>query len=638
MLVFIHSKFKIDLTYLQVTFNEENQWFKDDISTEISFPFEFYLDSELSKNSGFESHYNSANNVRIFSGILDRDGVMVDAILKFENIIGKKVSAIIKAGTESFPSFDKKLSELPLEKKAVADLWQEARETISKEYPETNYNFKMIHTDKYSNGSNNEFNGFEKIINNYRNGDWVANVLDTEENIDVIKNIIQPLPYQMHILKTGIESEGYKLEGDILYDEDINSALVIRDGDYYIANSKAEIPIQYNNNEFDALDIIDNTFQYVKFEKEIVVKKKGDYLIYGSIYSLVCTARKNPAWSHKRYRCSRLNIKIEKISGGVITNLFNVNLNREDDGTTNLWYEVRDDAVEVPVSFNVGDIIKITKLEPKRDYIPSLTPEYPEAVSLSLIPLRFRNPDGSPILAVLPLNEIDLTRVVPDMSFRDFVLVIKNWGNYGFVADGKTIIMDRIGEKLDRTKAIDFSEFDILEPKRIFSDDRFFEIAFSDGKGDEKYKYDSVLVSKDQTLINNYTAPENVSSIKIDALPLPVITRDSITTAHNFEDQTTKLRLAYSKRMTIGGSPVCYLNKNVLIPYIAEKHFKKWLNFRINSIEWEWDFIISVEKLREVSMQSIIYAYCNYHLFSSIQKERLNKLHWRVTAKSESLL
>jgi hypothetical protein len=61
----------------------------------------------------------------------------------------------------------------------------------------------------------------------------------------------------------------------------------------------------------------------------------------------------------------------------------------------------------------------------KRDYTPSITPDYPEAISLKLIPIRFRNQDGSPIISTLNLNEIDLKKVVPDMTFRDLIMIIK---------------------------------------------------------------------------------------------------------------------------------------------------------------------------------------------------------------------
>lgn len=636
MLVFIHSNFKLDLTYLQVTFTEENQWFKDDFSTEISFPFEFYLDSTLSKDSGFDNHYNANKNVSVFNGILDKDGILVDAVLRFDSILGKKINANLTAGNSNFPSFDKKLSELPLEKKSLLSIVTDATNTILKDYPETNYNFPMVHTNKYN--SESDFNGFERIINKYVNGAFVESVLDLEENLDLIKNIVQPLPYMMHVLKAGIESAGYTLQGDVLNDENLNFGLLFRDGSYFVNNAKVEIPIVYYNDQFDSLAYVDNTFQYVSFSKEITVQKKGDYLIYGSIYSLVYTARKNPAWSHDRYRCSKINIEIQKISAGVSSTLFYIGEDRRGSGTSNLMTEIREDTVESYVSFNVGDIIKITKTEPKRNYVPSPTPEYPEAISLSLIPLRYRNPDGSAIMSILPLNEIDLTKCVPDITFKDYVTAIKNWGNYGFVPDGKVIHMNLIDPQLDRTKAIDLSGFDVPEPKRTFHDTKKFELAFTDGNSSETYKYDSVLVTKDTTIVNDYTTNDTVSPIKIDALPLPIATVSSIKTAINFQDEPSKIRTVYMRKMIPGGVPVTFENTAVLIPNVAATKFKNWLNFRINSVGWEWQFLISVEKFSEITLQSLILAYDNYHILTDIQKERVNRSWWNVSFKSESLV
>jgi hypothetical protein len=87
-----------------------------------------------------------------------------------------------------------------------------------------------------------------------------------------------------------------------------------------------------------------------------------------------------------------------------------------------------------------------------------------------------------------------------------------------------------------------------------------------------------------------------------------------------------------------GGSPVAFHNDNVLIPAVAENDFKYWLNFRINSEEWKWNFLISVEKFREISIQTLIYAYGNYHVISTIEKERLDHLWYNITAQTESLL
>nr|WP_315245195.1 hypothetical protein [uncultured Flavobacterium sp.] len=633
MLVFIHANFKLDLTHYSVTFSSVNQWFKDDFSTEITFPFEFYLDSDISKSSGFDAHYNAASNIRVFKGIIDKDGVFVDAELKFESIVGKKVSAMIRAGISNFPSFDKKLSELPLEQKEVTNIVEEALTTIVKSYPATNYNFPMVHTNKYNSGGEDWY-GFENIINHYADGNFLENEINTSTDVDVIKNIMQPLPYKMHVLKAGIESAGYTLAGDILNDVDLNNGLLFRDGDYYERLSEDLIDFKFNNNQWDFLDNNKSNIQHVKFVKEIEIQRKGDYNIYGDVFSLNYIQ----ITGGESFFVSDISIKILKITPGGSSEIYNFYRIGEDrPSLTNRFKRTLSRSIDIDVSLNVGDKIQIIKIEAKRDYIPSPTPDYPEAISLEIIPTRYRNPDGSPILSVKNLNKIDLKRVVPDITFRDFVTAIKNWGNYGFVPLGKVIFMNIINPDLDRANAVDLSDLDIPEPKRTLHDERLFEILFADGKNHETYKYDSVLVSKTGTVINNYITNDNVNSIKIDALPLPVITRNSVTTALSFEDETSKIRVVYMRNMPEEGLPVCYENKNVLIPNIAETKFKNWLNFRINSVGWEWDYLISVEKFREISIQSLIYAYSNFHIFTESQEERISDNWWRVSAKSESL-
>jgi hypothetical protein len=41
--------------------------------------------------------------------------------------------------------------------------------------------------------------------------------------------------------------------------------------------------------------------------------------------------------------------------------------------------------------------------------------------------------------------------------------------------------MNRITPKLNRASAVDFADFDIEEPERLFHEDRQFELAFTDG-------------------------------------------------------------------------------------------------------------------------------------------------------------
>lgn len=633
MLVFIHDDFKLDITYLNVTFTEQNPWMKDDFSTEFSIPFDIYLDSELSKNSGFQTHYNANSNKTIFNGWLDKDGELSKAVLKFLNIKGNQITASINAGIDNFPSFDKKLSELNLEIKSVPDIVLDANEVISKSYPATNYNFQMVHTDKYD-PTSDEWNGFGKIINNYDSGAFLTNAL-VIDSLDLIRNIMQPFPYLMHILKAGIADSGKTLAGDILEDFELNRALVFRDGQYFAQTIKEEIPAVYKTNEWTALAFVNNGYQYVNYTKEITVPRKGDYILFGDIESILYTW--HPLLSNNRSRRSSVNIKISKLHLGVETVIWSQNVSRQGDGTRQLSKSIITDSLDVPVSFESGDILRIIKTEPQRDQDPPATPDNPEALSLKLIPTRYRNPDGSPILTVLNLNEINLTKVVPDMTFGELIKIIKNLKNYEFIPDGDLVYMNKIQKKLNRGSAKNLTDFEIDEPEREFHEDREYELAFTDGSANETYKFDSVLISASTVLVTNYKAKTTVSSIKIDALPLPVIARNGVTTSYNFEDQPSKLRLVFKKEQE-GGAPVGFWNEKMTIPKLYENDYKDWIDFRINSIAWNWEFVVSVEKFREITIQTLLYAYQNYHVFSEIEKERLNSIYWRITAKTESLI
>jgi hypothetical protein len=634
MLVFINDNFRLDLTYLNVTFTEQNQWFKDDFSTEASFPFDLYLDSELSKNTRFQAHYNANQNQTIFNGYLEKDGEVGQAVLKFLSIKGKIITAVINSGIDNFPSFDKKLSQLNLENKAVADILADANAVILKEYPETNYNFMMVHTDKYD-PTSNDWNGFGKIINNYAAGQFLSNELVEGSNVDLIKNIVQPFPYLMHVLKTGIADSGKTLAGDILTDYELNRTLVFRDAEYFQQTKKEEIPIKYQNDDYDSLSYINNGYQYVNFTKEIVIPKKGDYLLFGEMQSIVYS------WLpllDSRKRRSSINILISKIHLGVATEVLRIERWREGTGTRKHASAIVTDNFDLPISFEAGDILRIVKIEPRRDSTPSETPDNPDAISLNLIPQRYRNADGSPIISVLNLNEINLTKVVPDMTFRELIMIVKNLKNYEFIPDGDFIYMNKIQGKLKRELARNIENYDIDEPEREFHEDREFELAFTDGKTNETYKYDSLLISSTAVILNNYVAKPTVNSIKIDALPLPVISRNGVTTAYNFEDQPSKLRLIYKRPTLEGSAPFGFWNENMTIPKLHESDYKDWIDFRINSLAWSWEFVVSVEKFREITIQTLVYAYQNYHVFSEIEKERLNSMYWRITAKTESLI
>jgi hypothetical protein len=96
-------------------------------------------------------------------------------------------------GYEQLPSFDKKLSELSLDKfdlPSGTTIYQHAESLITK-WPEVNYNF--LHIDKYD-ATDVLWNGFEGIINNRVDGVFLTNTVDTVEDVTYNRNVMQPLP------------------------------------------------------------------------------------------------------------------------------------------------------------------------------------------------------------------------------------------------------------------------------------------------------------------------------------------------------------------------------------------------------------------------------------------------------------
>lgn len=633
MLKFIPNNFafELDLTYLNVIFNETNSMFDKEFSSEFTFPFTMSIDFWQKQTN---LHYNAKTPVTQFPGKLDRDGRIIDTTLKISSVKGSIVEGTLFAGLAAFPNFETSLTELDLAEFDVDDLYEHAETIIVQDYPDVEYNFGMVHTDKYDPESD-EFNSFEKILNKYIAGAYVENVLQVDSNIDLIKNTLQPFPYLLYVLKKGFQEVGMELVGDVLNDIDLQRALIFRDGNYYKSTSNENIHIQVPVDEYISVEYIKSNQDHVKFVKDQVITKKGDYILFGDVNCVV--------FKHLLLgKLTDISLKIFKVVGGVPTEIYSHISNGDDHDLDPEFYKIStfNRHIDIDVSVDVGDIIRIEKIEPKRDQTPSITPEYPDAIFLDLIPIRYRNPDGSPIMTLLPLNKIDLKLCVPDITFGELVQQIRIIKNLDFVPEGNTVTMNYINLN-DRTGAIPFDETEVEEPLRKFHDERSYEIIFSDGKSNAAYPYDSLFIDKNGIKTNTYKTDENTTQILIDALPYPVIDREGIKTAFAFDDETSKLRLIFYKAPDAGESPLCFDNPNMLIPALYANHYINWIYFLINSTEYEWEFIIAVEKYKDYTIRSLIYAYDNFHLFTEIEKERIviaTNHYYQITARSESLV
>lgn len=627
MLKFIHNDFELNLTHLKANFNWTNIWFKTDLISEFTFPFSL-PESEWSKIINL-SNYNSLLTTNIYKGKLYRDGELSNATLKIEQKKGKFVDVIIFVGLEDFPDFEKSLKDLNLINIDVDDIKEHALSVKSQGYPDVNYNFPSVHSDKYDpNGE--EFREF-RCINYFKDGAYVENSILPGTNMDSIQNIMQPLPYLMYVLNEVFSQAGFTLTGDILNIPDFKKALLFSDGAYFNSIKKENISLSYTKSQYDSVVNGLDIYTDVVYNKAITVTRKGIYDLFGNVY---CLQNYNKdGLIVKKKNNVEITIRIQR--GATVLTLYSFTDFSETAATDTVIPILINKDIDIPLDLEVGDIIQLYVTEGRRDLSNDPTPDYAEMSSLELIPIRYKFDDGSFIVSVQDEDKIDLKRTVPDMSCSDLINQIRLSKNLTFDIVENQVIMNFI--KIDRSDSIDISEFDIEEPVEKFNDDRSFEMLYSDGKSNDKYSYSQVYVDKSAYVVDDYNKSKNTNEIRFDFLPYPIITRNAIKTAVSFDDSESKLRLVFYDNTVEQSYPACFWNELFDMKNLYFNYYKDWLSFRTNSIEYTWQFIVTSEKLKEIFSKSIQYCYNNYHVFSEVEKQRLDAMYSLVSAKSESL-
>jgi hypothetical protein len=297
----------------------------------------------------------------------------------------------------------------------------------------------------------------------------------------------------------------------------------------------------------------------------------------------------------------------------------------------------------MPLSLESGESIQITVIDAQRNGNPPILEEYPMVIELELFAVRYKNPDNSPIISLLDLNVIDLKRVVPDCSVSDLFMAIRLAKNLDFIVRGNEVIMNFIKPQFNRSTAINLVPYEVEEPAILINDDRSYEISFTDGKN-EQYPLPSIFIDRNGSFTTGYVVKKDTKPIKIDLMPLPIVDRNGINTALSFEEDDSKIRLVFFTALNPSDldtqKPITFFNHLMTIPAIYSNYYIEMINFFINSLSFEWDFIIPVEQFRNVNAKSLVYCYKNFHIFSTLERERLligTNQYWRITAKTESL-
>ena len=600
-----HSKFELDLTPFKISDTEDNNWFSDSFFTKYSFPFDIDLTEDLDIAFDFISFYNS-NPQTYYELIYVHNNKIEKAVFEIESH-QVKLTATVRFGFEQLPSFDKLLSELSLDKFDLPvgiTIYAHAETIITQTWPAVNYNFPQIHVDKYD-PTDDLWNGFEKIINNRVAGAFLTNTVDTVADVTCNRNVMQPLPYWIHILQRGMIDGGYTLSGKILTDPRLQKACLFGDVDYFGKPTFQEA-ISISQMSEDGVKIGGRK----KYYSRTVLTVPGKYNINGTIRAM---KRSNfNAYFTIKYRNT---ILYQYYAGN--TGLFR--------GSEFVSLDIDID-VELIVDSNINDIV----IESYQGYT-----ENESIINLSITCIRLNDATGVAIPTVSNENKIDLTRAVPAITFVDFIKVVKNWFNYDLNIVDKMAVMNPIEDEINYHHVEDLQFTEVKRPLRKFSQGTSFLLKFSDIDNAD-FKFLPVFHSKEAVVNSNYVTNDKTATIEINGLPLPILTRNGSQTAFALENNDSKVFLVPYNGI-YNGNNLAQPIDNYLLPAVHLQYWKKWFNFRINSHGFLWSFKAWNEQILNIKVKSKIFAYKKFHIIKTINKTEIKPSLYEIEIETEGL-
>lgn len=609
---FITERNEIITSKVRLNFTEENSRFKDTVWSKYSLPTDVYYDRDFRSKSGQFSSINNNNLPKKENGYNVFEGRIQKGTITYSNIRKRKCTIQIDSGFEELPNFEKKLNELPVEYKIVNDIYQHANEIVTKKYPETNYNFPRLYTEAYDLESQG-WKYFESFINDRRlnsttnTKEFPRNEIEENANgWDVVnKNILQPLPYLLYVLKVGFLDGGFVLQGDILEDARFKQRCIYSAEQYYTTGEQKYYKTYVFVNEFFDNEVVAGQI-FGHWVKKFKIDAPGKYRIIGSCFT------NNDANSSLTIK--KNGTTLVSYGSGTVSQFINF------DHIIQVGIDEAEDAPEITLEFfgrvfydrfnNEGVNIGVAEIK--------------------INPMRENTLDGDPIPFVFNFNRVDLKRALPDMTFGELVNKVKNWGNFDLVFQNNTVTMDRI--VIDKTKEPeDFREYEVEDPERNPNEKQYFNLKFPDIEGVD---LPDIFFDENGYELNKSTLPKETTEIPIDAFCLPLETFRAVKTAKVYDEANT-LMLVYYDGLDENGDNNAKNPNGLHGTYLAES-VKDWFLNRLRNWVFRWTFEILKSKMRKYSIKTEIFAYNKKHWIKSWVKNSVSDKYYSVEIETET--
>lgn len=593
--LFICDEFVYDVTGKTLNWTEENPWFQDEPTLNSTFPFDIFY-GEIPYFQQYK-YFNGYNLKTRFDGrITLPNGKIYPAYLEIQDA-ADKLKGTIRAGLELFPTWDKKLTELPLGTvNPPGGMLPYAETIISQTWPAVTHNFPMVWClDLYKDDPlfTDYFHGYYN--KRVQPTGFIQNIEVPELNTFANHNIVYPFPYYMHLLHTGVNMAGYTLQGDILNDLEFTKALMpIRKVEFTERPETVEWLV-------GQIDIIDEDGPLKAYRSEVTLEPNTRYRIKGNYYY-------DPIFPFQYLVLASIKFN------GVTFHSLNLN-------STESEYEV-----DFHIPPGEGGTLVLTciyRLLPSNGFTDIFEGE--------IIPTHIYDEDGNLIPAIANFNNVNLAEMLPEITFGELIKILRAWKNYDFdIKDGKIVEMNLVDNQMGHDKPVDLRRFDIKNPPRKYEQQGSFILKFSEEN--EEHPFTQTFVSLNAVITSetpsDFPSDDNTKEITINAIPLPVLPVSAIgsaTTAKMITDDSSKPTLVLYDGLNGDGNNWTKPVDDLLTPVCTDRYWFRFMMFSIKSILYRWTVRGKISDFFNLTKKSKILAYNNYMIVKSLNRKQTGK-------------
>lgn len=586
--------FEIDLSTYGVSLKEESNLFTDNIYKSYSLPFSIKADALLLMKLNLPTLENIYDLETTIKCRLVLDDIHFPATWYLGEVHGDIIECTLTYGDAELPVYDVPLRDLPWPKIINLNVANFANTYISQSWPAVAFNFPMVYRPEIKEESNYEL--FEGFLNNHNGSTFLINEEDNSgaEPVFINRNVLAPFPYLLEILKFGYKQAGLQVFGEIFEHEILKKALYVPDG--FLEKFKGD---QYETFSFTTPTETDTTFlgTYGVYTKTYVPEAIGTYEI-------------------------AFNLDLDP----VLARVFELRITRRDALSNDIIETIYSASsmsnrvtIEEKININITDASQYDPIEIQL-YLMHTT----ESIA------AYNNFEYS--FKGGRLNEFpdvfSLAAFVPDMTFGEYVNLVKNWLNLDIDVQDRFVDINFTQKTILQKEVDDHSHLELPEPPFQYNSNRFYKLHYANGE--------KVFFNRTGQVYSDLDDDnENVIKIEMPVQPLVVERIKNITTAI-FPKNKSKLDFCLYDGEDVAGRPTCNpaIARKLNLQPVVDDHWKEWLGYRVRSKTYKENFECSVHE--GFSINRLSFKYNELHVLKKISKKFINEKLMKVELESET--